>query len=314
MNYFEIVAGQIAIFVVYAMIGVAAVKCGVVNRDGLTVLSRLITKIALPLLIFTNTINGTTREDFLSSLVIIAGAAVLYVVLYVAAVILTKVFHVAGARANVYCASFLFANVGFMGIPIVTSLFPERGAMYIAVFSAIDQFMLWTVGVQIISSGGKTGQSGILQAIRKMLNPAVICNLIGITLVLTGIHLPQFINTAFTKTGGAATPLALFYLGGIFCYCRVSDFLRDRELYAMALVKMVVIPIMTAAVFHWIPSVPSEIAVTLSVICGLPPMASVAMIAESLGSDNEYASGVVFLTTLCSAVTLPVVCMLIQGW
>lgn len=312
MSYFQIVSGQIAIFVVYSLIGVIAVRCGVVDRQGLTFLSRLITRVLLPLLIFTNTINGTTREDFLSSLVILGIAIILYALLYGAAAVLARVFHVGGRQRGVYAASFMFGNIGFMGIPIVVSLFAERGALYVATFQVLDQMMLWTVGTRVLTPPDYLARQGsVLQTVRRILNPALVGIVLGVIVMLSGLRLPEFVNTALTKTGGASTPLAMFYLGGMFCYIHVRDYIRRPEIYALTAVKMLALPIATAAVLHQIPAVPTEIAVTMSVITGLPPMASVAMIAESQGSDSDYASGLVFMTTLLAVVTLPFVCVFI---
>ena len=54
---------------------------------------------------------------------------------------------------------------------------------------------------------------------------------------------------------------------------------------------------------------PATIAVTLSVLCALPSMASIAMIAETQHSDGDYAAGMIFITTLFSIITLPLVCL-----
>ena len=78
MNYFSIVLEQLEIFVVYILIGIFAIKMHFLDRDKLGVLSGCITNLLLPLLIFTNTINGTTREQFLSSILIMLLALVLY--------------------------------------------------------------------------------------------------------------------------------------------------------------------------------------------------------------------------------------------
>ena len=71
MNYFSIVLEQVEIFVVYLLIGIIAVKTNVLNREKLGALSSCVTKILLPLLIFSNAINGATKEQFLSSTVIL---------------------------------------------------------------------------------------------------------------------------------------------------------------------------------------------------------------------------------------------------
>ena len=49
-----------------------------------------------------------------------------------------------------------------------------------------------------------------------------------------------------------------------------------------------------------------ELAMT--VLSALPTMTSIAMLAKSQKSEGEYSAGGIFVTTLCSIVTLPMVC------
>ena len=93
MNYFSIVLEQVEIFVVYLLIGIIAVKTNVLNREKLGALSSCVTKILLPLLIFSNAISGATKEQFLSSTVILLLTAVYYLVLYLITAALSKLLH-----------------------------------------------------------------------------------------------------------------------------------------------------------------------------------------------------------------------------
>ena len=83
MEYAQIVFYQLVIFVIYGAIGVAAVKGGVLDEAGLQAVSRVVIKVTLPVMLFT--------------------------------------------------------NVGFIGIPIIAMLFRERGMLYIAAFTIVDQ-------------------------------------------------------------------------------------------------------------------------------------------------------------------------------
>ena len=142
-----------------------------------------------------------------------------------------------------------------------------------------------------------------------MVNPATIAITTGVFLVLTGIKLPAAVVNALAKTGSAASPLAMIYLGGIFCYIKIQNYLKCREIYATVLIKMILLPIAFYTIMHYIPSIDRSIAVTLSVLCALPSMASIAMIAETQHSDGDYAAGMIFITTLFSIITLPLVCL-----
>ena len=309
MNYFSIVLEQIEIFVVYMLIGIFAVKMHFLDREKLGVLFGCITKILLPLLIFTNTINGTTRKQFLSSAVIILLTAVLYLVLYVVAAVLAKFLRIDCKHKSIYRACTMFGNCGFMGIPIITALYPEQGGLYIAMYTVIDQLALWTVGMDLTAPVDNAKKLSTSQRFRKMINPATVAILVGVFVVLTGIRLPSIIVTALAKTGAAASPLAMVYLGGVFCYIKIIDYLKLKEVYVTIVVKMLLLPILVYAVLFHIPAVDHNVAVTIGILCALPTMSSVAMMAESQHSDSDYVTGFIFVTTLLSIITLPIVCL-----
>ena len=311
MNYFSIVLEQLEIFVVYLLIGVFAVKMHFLDREKLGVLSGCITKMLLPLLIFTNTINGTTREQFLSSLIIVLLAAVLYLVLYFVAAFLAKILKIDTERKNIYRACTMFGNCGFMGIPIVTALYPEQGGLYIAMYTVIDQLALWTVGMDLTAPTNHAETLPASKRLRKMVNPATIAILAGVVVVLSGIQLPSVVVTALGKTGAAASPLAMIYLGGVFCYIKIFDYMKRKEIYVTVVVKMLVMPIVVYAALSHIPAISQNIAVTLGILCALPAMSSVSMMAENQHADSDYAAGFIFVTTLVSVVTLPLVCLIL---
>lgn len=195
MSYFSIVLEQIEIFVVYILIGIFAVKMHFLDREKLGVLSGCITKILLPLLIFTNTISGTTREQFLSSTIIILLATILYFVLYFVTAILARILKLDMHHKNIYRACTMFGNCGFMGIPIITALYPEQGGLYIAMYTVIDQLALWTVGMNLTAPVEHTESLPVSTRLRKMVNPATIAIFAGVLVVLSGIQLPSVVIT-----------------------------------------------------------------------------------------------------------------------
>lgn len=310
MDHFSIVAGQMAVFIVYASIGALCAKGGVLSRDGLRMLSLFITRAALPLLIFVNTVRGQTREAFLAAAPLLLLSAVFYVALFAAAAAIARPLPLSGARARLYRACCMFGNGGFMGIPIILSLFPEHGGLYIAVYTVVDQLILWTVGLDLTAPEAGNGMP-LAARLRRTLNPATLAILAGLFLVFTGLSLPDPLMTALSSVGNTATPLAMIYLGGMFCGIRLAEYLRRIETYALVAGKMCLLPLAIHAALAACPFIPEEIALLFPVICGLPTMAAVSMMAESQRGDGAYAAGMTFATTLFSAATLPAVCLLL---
>lgn len=313
MAYFSIVTHQIIIFLVYAVLGAVAASAGVIRKENLDFLSRLVVRIALPLYIFTNTLNGANRHDFASGWVVMLLTVVLYAVAYLTGAGLAKTFRMEGNRKQVFKACTMFGNIGFMGIPIVSALFPERGMLYIALFTIPDQLILWTIGVLLTTpvEGEHAVSLNARTLGKKMLNPMNVAILLAVLLVCLNVKLPELLNTSLTRVGQTATPLAMIYLGAMFRFIPITEHLRRIELYVEPAVKMVAVPILFYLAMHALPFVTEEVAVTMSVLLAMPTMTTIAMQAQIHHSDSEYSSGMIFMTTLLSVLTIPVVCLAI---
>lgn len=313
MTYFLIVIRQIAQFLLFAAIGVIVAKTNIITRANIGMLSRLVVRVFLPLYIFTNTINGATRADLAKSWVVILLTVVLYLVAYLVAAGLAKSFRLEGNRKQVFKACAMFGNIGFMCIPIVAALFPETAMLYIALFTIPDQLILWTVGVILTSpvEGEYAESFDWKSAGKKMVNPMNLSILLAVLLVAMNVRLPDLLNTSLTRVGQMATPMAMIYLGAMFSFVNIPQYLKHAEFYVEAIVKMVALPVLFYLAVRLLPGVPEDMAVTLSMVLAMPTMVTVAMQAEIQKSDADYSTGMVFMTTLLSVLTIPLVCLIV---
>ena len=62
MTTFEILLQQIGLFVIYILAGVILVRTKVLNRETLEPISKFVIKMALPVMIFINIIDGVNKE------------------------------------------------------------------------------------------------------------------------------------------------------------------------------------------------------------------------------------------------------------
>lgn len=68
MNTFSILTAQIGMFVIYMLAGVILIRTRIMNRENLEVISKFVIKLALPVMIFINTVNGVERKTLFHSL------------------------------------------------------------------------------------------------------------------------------------------------------------------------------------------------------------------------------------------------------
>lgn len=306
MDQFFIVLNQIGIFLILIILGIVAVKFGILDEHSLGNVSKLVMRMALPAYIFINTAEGATRQGLAESLMVIPLAIALYLMLFLLSLLLEKVFHLKGNRSHVFRAIVMFGNVGFMGIPLVVELYPDTALLYISLFTILDQGLFWTYGVSLTKPVSDQKEKISLKNLKNLLSPALVAILGATVLVLLNVHLPKILTTTLSKLGAASMPLSLLYIGGMLSMTDVRKVLRCGELYAEIGLKMLVLPLVFFLVMK-LCQVPADMAGTMTFLTGLPAINMVAMLSKNNGSDGDYAVCAVMMTTLACLITLPLV-------
>ena len=307
MEYFYRVLTQLEIFSVMILLGVFAVKTNAMNEKSLGDLSKMIMRLILPVMIFHKSINGATKADIMSSSSeVILSSFLMFGVLFMVGYLLKKTFSLTGNYGRVYQAAAMFGNVGFIGIPLILGILPERGMLYMALFFIVDQIVLWSIGYYMTLPEEKLAHASLKSNIKNIMSPAMIGIVIAIIFILTEWKLPATLNKALGAVGDATTPLSLIYIGGSFCYSNVRKFISRLEYYAIVAGKMIVAPLVVFLALRAM-NVQEEIVTVITTLTGVPSMAAIAMFARTNGSDEDCAIGAIMITTIFSLFTLPLV-------
>ena len=221
MHTFDILLQQIGLFIIYILAGVILVRTRVLSRETLEPISKFVLKMALPVMVFINITDEVERQVLYESWPIFVIAVIFYIFMYAAGRGMVKLLHLQKNRAGIYQAMLLFGNIGFIGLPMIAGVFSEKGVLYASVFMIMDQFMLWTLGVKLLSPEGE-GRF----ALKKLVNPATVAILLGMILMLAQVKM-------------IVAPILLFLILGIF---PVGEEIR------MAMALIVGMPTMTAVV------------------------------------------------------------------
>ena len=297
---------QIIVFALLMAIGFTAAKVNVITKDGLSALSSLIVKIIIPSLIFSVIAgSGVTVQEFLISGKIALGVILAYFLMFLASFILSKMWKFEEKTANVFVAVATFGNMGIIGIPLLLATFEGSEVnVCISVYTIIDQALLWTVGVYLCSRHQRNSKN-IKSALIRMLNPITVAVILAFTILLLEIPIPALLMDTIVGIGGTTKYLTLIYIGGTLAFVSVTQIQNKPSIFMIVLVKMLMLPVIVYILLgFFLPELPRMI---LTIIVGLPSMPVLAIVAKSYGSDDEFAAGAAFVTTLACLITIPLV-------
>ena len=326
MGQFEIVVGQLVGFFIMLMVGYGCVRVRLYGQKALDGMCSLLLSVLIPLLVFSNAVDGTTREQLINNRGDIVLTIIMYALLIAVFFVVARVLRLRGNRSHIFQCSMIFGNAGFIGIPILLSLFGKEAALFVALMSFVDQTILWTYGVWLCEPVPEDGAprksvsasekvpliERTLGLLRRFINPAFIGNMTALVLILLGIQLPSIVLAPLQKIGAMATPMSLIYLGGLFALTKWWTVLKRYELYVGMLVKMIAFPLgfyaLLNAIAGFLPMpVTHDMILMITLVSALPTMTTIAMFTGRTNNMPEYGVGFVLVTTLCSLITLTIV-------
>ena len=292
---------MIAILTGFAVVGVAIATGYVIGRidllgeTGITVLSRLSFFVLNPFLMVVVLSDADVGMLFSSLLPVSATAAVVVFVIYI---LIAKLAWrrrwgdtVMGALASGQ------VNGNNIGIPISTYLLGS--AAYAAPIILMQQIALTPITLTVldaISSGETKWWKAIARAFR---NPLVIGSLLGLTIALTGIEIPEIVWEPLHLVANAAVPVILISFGMSLHGQRVLTATGTRRdaLVSTAL-KLIVMPVAAYLLGRFAFGLDGHALYVVVVLAALPTAQNLFNYAQRYGQGYTLVRDVIFLTTV----------------
>lgn len=234
-----------------------------------------------------------------------------YFIMIVLSCVLVFAMRVPKADLRLYLFMTIFGNVGFMGFPIVESVYGKEGLFYAAIVNSVFNIFVYTFGV-VLMGGASAGGGSFLETLRRipwkklLLTPAVICTVIGIVIFVFRIRLPALLADTCDTLGGLTSPLAMLVVGANLSQVRVRDVLRDKKLDLYVLLRQIALPLVFWVIIRPFVS-HAVLAPTLLLMSCMPTANTSALFATEYHGNEALASQTIFLTTLFSMVSFPLI-------
>lgn len=280
-------------------------KTKIINAGVSAGLSSILLGIALP-----STIIMSMQREFSYGLLLDGAKAFIFSLLLPfimagAGLMLCRLIKIPSERKGVCAFALAFGNISFMGFPIIEAIYGQEALFFVSAANVAFYLLTPTLGAYVLNPGIMKERGR-----RKLpFNAPLVSALLGLALFLFRIRLPGFAGTALSMAGGMTTPLSMLIVGAILAQNSIKSVFGNFRIYIIAAVKLLAAPLLLLAAFRLfaIGTVVSGVLVYLS---AMPSAALTVVYSEKSGADSAFASNIVFISTLLSLLTLPVISLL----
>jgi malate permease and related proteins len=255
--------------------------------------------IALPALAFTSMLDVR---------IVLAEAAVLWTVALIlvgAGFLMAFVFFRWSGRRH----SGLYLPIAFMNnvnipFPIIYMAFGPAGLAVAMIFYIPNALLIYSVGVHIASRSASWKQS--LGEIARV--PLIYGALSGLVLNLLHVTPPALLTDSLTFIGQAAIPLVLIVLGVNLSSVRLAQLSTAVMASALRVVGGLAVGLVLVALFQ-LHDVSRAVVIFEA---AMPSAVFSSMLCAKYDNESELVSTVVFITTVASVVTVPLMLYLLR--
>lgn len=303
MNSLAVMNEVLSVFLII-LAGVIASKKKIITEELNKGLSELLLKVTQPMLVLSS-FNISFSEDmkvnilkcFLYSFIIyIITPIICYIFLY----------PVKGQKKRILQFANVFSNCGFIGFPVMDSIYGAEGVAYAAIFNMFFSLFLWTYGVMLFSD-----KISLKEAKKVLLNPGIVAVYIGMIIMIFNISLHPIVVKSIKSVGSITTPLSMIIIGVMLSKADIKSFFKDWTIYYGSFLKLIVVPVFFYLIALLIGD-SSKVMNTMIILQAMPAAATTSIFAESFNKEKQYSAGIVFFTTLLCIVTFPIILKLVM--
>ena len=295
-SFFKMVDVQTVLFI-YMAVGFGCRKAGIFNDVARDKLTDFVVFVTLPCMIFESFNMAFSLESLKQG----ALALLIAVGMSCVALLLGKVLYnrFPYEEKSILQYGTLVSNSGFAGLPVVSGAYGDEGLFLGSLFIIPTRILMWSAVISLFT------RADAKKAVKKvLLNPGIIAVEVGLVRMLFQIPLPHFVDTAVDNLGGCTSPMAMALVGAILVDVPLKTVFDLKSFYLVA-VRQFLLPGICLAALRLLHVDPLTIGVSV-VITGMPIGSTTAILAQKYVADAKFASKCVFISTLTSLVTVPI--------
>jgi len=251
----------------------------------------LVSNVGYPTLILSHLAKQHVQlGTFLTVLLAAAGMIAVFGVLGFAVLKLLRI------PVNAYLSPMMLSNVGNIGLPVATLAFGPEGAA-VAIGFVVDVLVaIFTVGIAL-----PMGRPNFKALARQ---PVIYAVAVALGLMAGGVKIPGPLEQSLEILAGLAIPIMLLTLGHSLATLKFTGLARAATLSLIHIGLSAI----AAFVLTGVLTLDAKIEAVIVLLCFMPPsVATYLAVFQHQQDEAPGVAGFIFVSTLLTLVTLPLV-------
>lgn len=281
------------------LLGLVLTKLHLLDEKGSAVLSTLVVHVFNPALIISSVCEGGLQTQGDTVIEAIVCGVFLYALLILIAIVVYMRSKALKEEVSICKMIVIFSNTAFVGYPILRALYGDFAVFVFSLMHLPFNILIFTYGRSLLQKGNHQKMT-----VKDIFSIGTVSSIVALILYFGNISVPVRVADFFGILGDACVPLSMIVIGVSLAHASWKNVLKSKNINMVVFLRLIVLPILIA----WI-TLPLPISTfnrELLVISGaLPAGSMIVVLAKEYKANDGLASAGVFLTTLLSVVTIP---------
>ncbi|MDR0752310.1 MAG: AEC family transporter [Christensenellaceae bacterium] len=307
---------NIGLMLLMAIPGFIIAKLKMIDSEkSIKFISVLLLYVCQPFVTFDAFLNTPFNEKILLNMAIcFLLTAILIVLTAIISKIVLRVTSQNNDMGGVLSYASSFGNIGYLCVPFLQILAPGNSEIMVYASAAIVAFniLAWTFGNYLITKDKKH-----VSIKNIILNPATLAFLIALPFFLLNLNFTRAHSLAglqkiISLMGNLVGPLAMLMVGICFANFQIRKSLSESKLlYPISLalvIKLIITPLLAFALLKLISVFYNTTSINLNILAlaSMPAANNLIMFCSLANRETQTPTSLVLLSTLISAITIPV--------
>ncbi|MDD4842861.1 MAG: AEC family transporter [Anaerotignum sp.] len=268
-----------------------------------------LTRIIIPCFVISSLQIDYTPELFRDGALVFIVCVIMHLWGLVVGWVSFRLLKVPQKAKGIWIFSNMFANIGFMGIPVIAMIFGGNSVFYCAFATFAFNIMSYTLGAVVLQKCSDNPDNKKVNMKKLLKAPVNVATVVGILFFVLNIRLPGPMKDTVSMVGGMLSPLAMIYIGGILGKFNFKETISEKWAYPVSFFRLIFMPLSSYIMLK--PFIHDKLILGVIVVgLSTPIGAFCAILATEFGADEALASKYIFVSTVLCIFTMPLFFML----